>query len=54
MQELHDAFHLYHNHRGKGLILRAKTIEKKIKCILEWMMEDEGEIGIPHFVADNI
>ena len=25
-----------------------------IKCIMEWMTEDEGDTGIPHFVADNI
>ena len=21
---------------------------------MEWMTEDEGDLGIPHFVADNI
>ena len=35
--------------RGKGL-----TPEKHIKCILDWMLEDEGESAITHFVADNI
>ena len=53
-QKLHDAFLLYRLHRGKGLILRAKTPEKHIKCIFDWMLEDEGDTGIPHFVADNI
>ena len=52
--ELQDAFNLYLDHRGKGLILRAITPQKMIKCILEWMMEDEGDTGIPNFVADNI
>ena len=27
-QKLHDAFLLYHEHRGKGLILRVRTPEK--------------------------
>ena len=53
-QKLHDALVLYREHRGKGLILRAKTPEKRIKCILDWMLEDEGDTGNPHFVADNI
>ena len=39
---------------GKGLTLRARTPEKHIKCILDWMVEDEGDTGIPHFVTDNI
>ena len=25
-----------------------------VKCILDWILEDEGDTGIPHFVADNI
>ena len=54
MQKLHEAFYLYHVHRGKGLILRARTREKKIKFILDWMLEDAVHTGIPHFVADNI
>ena len=36
------------------MILRARTPEKHIKCILDWMLEDEADTGIPHFVADNI
>ena len=36
------------------MILRARTPEKHIKCILDWILEDEGDSGIPHFVADNI
>ena len=27
---------------------------KHIKCISDWMLEDEGDTGITHFVADNI
>ena len=53
-QKLHAALLLYHEHRGKGLILRARTSEKHIKCILDWMLEDEADTGIPQFVADNI
>ena len=53
-QKLHHALLLYHEHRGKGLILRAKNPEKHIKCILDWMLEDEGDTGITYFVADNI
>ena len=41
-QKLHDAFLLYREHRGKGLTVRARTPEKHIKCILDWMMEDRG------------
>ena len=52
-QELPDAFHIYYDHRGKGLTLRANTPEKKICCILKWMMEDESHTGIAHFVTDN-
>ena len=37
-----------------GLISRAKTIEKMIKCIMEWLVEDKSDTGIQHFVADNI
>ena len=51
---MHAALNLYHEHRAKGLILRARTPEKHIKCILDWMLEDEGDTGIPHFVADSI
>ena len=54
MQKLHDALLQYHEHRVKGLILRARTPEKHIKCILDWMLENKGDTGIPHFVADNI
>ena len=36
------------------MILRARTPEKHIKCILDWMLDDEGDTGIPHFVVDNI
>ena len=50
---MHDYFLLYREHRGKGLILRARTPEKHIKCILNWILEDEGDTEIPHFVADN-
>ena len=53
-QELHAALLLYHEHRGKRLISRARTPEKHLKCILDWMLEDEADTGIPHFVADNI
>ena len=53
-QKLHDPLLLYHAHRGKGLILRAKTPEKRIKCILDWMLEDEAETGIPHFKEDKL
>ena len=52
-QKLHAALLLYHEHRGKSLILRARTTERHIKCILDWMLEDEGDTGIPHFVADK-
>ena len=24
------------------------------KCILDWMLEDEADTGIPHFVVDDI
>ena len=53
-QKLHAALLLYHEHRGKGLISRARTPERHIKCILDWMLEYEADTGIPHFVADNI
>ena len=53
-QSVHGAFHLYHDLRGKGLNSRAKTSYNMIKCIIELMLEDEGDMGIPHFVADNI
>ena len=53
-QELDAALLLYHEHQGKGLILRARTPERHIKCILDWMLDDEADTGIPHFVADNI
>ena len=53
-QKLHDAFHLCHDHRGKGLILRARIPETLIKCISDWLMEDEDDRGITHFVADNV
>ena len=51
--KLHTALLLYHEHRGKGLILRARTPERHIKCILDWLLEDKADTGIPHFVADN-
>ena len=35
-------------------MLRARIPEKIIKSILDWMLEDEADTGIPHFVADNI
>ena len=35
-----------------GLISRAKTVEKIIKCIMEWLVEDKSDTGIPHFVAE--
>ena len=50
-QALPEAFHLYHTLRRKGLRSRAKTSDKIIKCIMEWMTEDESGTGIPHFVA---
>ena len=53
-QAVQEAFHLYHNLRRKGLTSRAKASDKMIKCIMEWMTEDEGALGVPHFVADNI
>ena len=53
-QKLHAALLLYHEHRRKGLILRGRTPEKHIRCILDRMLEDEGDTGIPHFVDDNI
>ena len=53
-QAVHVAFHLYHTLRRKGLMSRAKASDKIIKCIIEWMTEDKGGTGIPHFVADNI
>ena len=36
------------------MILRARTPEKHIKCILVLMLEDEADTGTPHFVAHNI
>ena len=53
-QAVHETFHLYHYLRGKGLTSRAKTSDKLIKFITEWLSEDEGDTGIPHFEADNI
>ena len=38
----------------KGLTLWAKTPEKHIKYIFDWMLEDERDTEIPHFVADNV
>ena len=37
-----------------GPDFKGKYSEKMIKCIQEWMMEDEGDMGIPQFVTDNI
>ena len=54
MQKLHDELLHYQEHRGKGLTLRARSPENHITCLLDWMLEDEGESGIPHFVAGNI
>ena len=45
---------IIHELRGKGLTARAKTPERMINCIMEWMEEDEDKPGITHFVADNI
>ena len=53
-QKLHDVFHLYHDHRGNGLILKARSPGKQIKCNLDWLFEDEEDSGIPHCVANNI
>ena len=53
-QAVHEAFHQYHTLRRKGLTSRAKASDKILKCIMEWMTEDEGDLGIPHFVANNI
>ena len=36
------------------MILRARTPERHTKCILDWMLEDEADTGIPHFVGHNI
>ena len=47
-QKLHAALILYQEHRGQGLILRARTPEKHIKCISDCMLEDEADTGIPH------
>ena len=51
---MHEAFHLYHDLRLKGPTSREKASDKMIKCIMEWMTEDEDDTGIAHFVADNI
>ena len=40
-QAVQEAFHLYHTLRRKGLISRAKASDKIIKCIMEWMTEEE-------------
>ena len=53
-QAVQEAFHLYHTLRRKGLTSRAKASDKILKCIMEWMTEDEGGLDIPNFVADNI
>ena len=53
-QKLHDTLLLYRDHRGKGSILRARTPEEHIKCIFDWMLEDEGDTLIPHILADNM
>ena len=53
-QAVDEAFHLYYDLRGKGLTSSAKASDKIIKCIMEWMTVDEGDMGIPHFVADDI
>ena len=53
-QAVHEAFHLYHDLRGNVLTSRAKASDKMIKCIIEWMTEDEGDTEIPHCVSDNI
>ena len=53
-QAVHEAFHLYHTFRRQCLTSRANTTDKIVKCIMEWMTEDKGGTGIPHFVADNI
>ena len=50
-QAVQEVFHLYHTLRRKGLTSRAKASDKIIKCIMEWMTEDGGDLGIPHFVA---
>ena len=52
-QAVQETFHLYHTIRRKGLTSRVKASDKIIKCIMEWMTEDEGDLGI-HFVTDNI
>ena len=36
------------------VLITVQTPEKRIKCILDWILEDEADTGIPHFVADNI
>ena len=41
-QAVHEAFHLYRDLRGKDLTSIAKASDKIIKCIMEWMTEDEG------------
>ena len=53
-QAVREVLHLYHTLRRKGLTSRAKVSDKIIKCIMEWITEDEGDLGITHFVADNI
>ena len=45
-QAVHEAFHLYHDLRGKGLTSRAKASDKIIRSIMELMTEDECDMGI--------
>ena len=45
-QAVQEAFHLYHTLRRKGLTYRANASDKIIKCIMEWMTVDEGDLGI--------
>ena len=54
LEAVQEEFHLYHTLRRKGLTSWVMTSDKIIKCIMEWMTEDKGDLGIPHFVADNI
>ena len=39
---LFGALHLFHDLRGKGLTSSMHTPEKRIKCIMEWMMDDDS------------
>ena len=34
--------------------MKGKDPREDLKCILDWMLEDEADTGITHFVADNI